>query len=250
MSSISILRRVPLALTIIGLVLSGGCRVLDVDMTSTPDAVRRGDPVTFDIKITNRSQCPLKPVVGAFLVAFIPLSEFTDLFGELPPDAPPEVLEFAEKVRMFFDELCSGGDPVFPDFPEVMALTTSCNRSGSEIVCQMSGPIPARQGNDSGMTFATMGDRLQCAVDGALMSCRLRIPLPPGASTAGGTTAAAVQQMTCFTGADFGVPDELSDAENFAVCFVGNPLTTLVGLAPGEMATGQVTLAARGAGGA
>ncbi len=246
MISASLPKRVLVAGSIIALVFSGGCRVLDVDMTSTPDAVRRGDPVTFDIKITNRSQCPLKPTVGAALLAFIPLSAF-NLLVDLPPNPPPELLEIVEALQMFFDELCTGGDPPPPMFPAATALATSCTRSSGELICEVSGPAPGREGEQGGVTFATSGDRLRCAIDGTLISCRLRIPLPAGATGAGGTIATAVQDMSCFTGDDFGIP-ELSESESLGLCFVGNPMMGFEVLPGGEMATGTVILPARGAG--
>jgi IPTL-CTERM motif len=223
------------------LALSSGCNSLGVEMTSTPDSVRRGDPVMFDIKLTNRSQCPLT-LGAAELIAFIPVENFFELLfeGEIPPDAPPEVLEFVEEVRRFFDELCSGGEPQLPEPP---MLATSCSRGPGEIVCELSRPLSAQQGSSGSMTFAGVGDRLRCEVDGGTMRCRLRIALPNGSATANATVAAAVKPLTCLTDADFG--GDLEDVD--ALCFIGT-FPAVEGLGPNEMATGQVTLAARGSG--
>src|SRR4051794_24001390 len=94
-----------------------GCGLVSVDMTSTPATAKRGDPVTFDIKLTNQSQCPLE-TTAAVLIPFISPNEFNALFNEVPADAPPEVLAFLQELRAFLDELCSGGTPT-PPIPPV-----------------------------------------------------------------------------------------------------------------------------------
>jgi hypothetical protein len=234
----------PVAMAMGLLALCSGCNVLDVDMTSTPGSVRRGDPVTFDIKLTNRSQCPLE-TSAAILIAFIPAEEFFEQIvgveGEIPPDAPPEVLAFIEALRRFFDELCSGGEPALPEFPE---LATSCRRGEGEIICDLSGPLPAQQGSSGSMTFSGLGDRLQCEVDDGTMRCQLRIPLPNGTTTANATVATATQPLTCLIAAELGGLSEEGDA----ICFLGTFPNNIEGLGPSEMATGQVVLPARGAG--
>jgi len=221
-------------------VLSSGCGLLDVRMTSAPESVLSGDPVTFDIKLTNRSQCPVEPA-AASLVAFIPVGEFdTFVFGDLPEDLPPQVLQFIEEVRQFLDALCVGGDPPIPDVPVLPALASSCRRGNGEIVCEVSGLIPAREGSNDNVTFATLGDRAQCELESGTMRCRLRIPLPM--SPANTTAGALTQPLNCLTA------DQFSNAVDFdALCFVGT-FPAVEGLEPGEMAMGQVTLPARGAG--
>ncbi|MGD9763770.1 MAG: hypothetical protein AB7V27_08665 [Candidatus Binatia bacterium] len=226
------------------LALGGGCSVLDVQLTSTPSTVASGEPVTFDIKLTNRSQCPIQRA-GAFLIAFVAAEDFfeTTVGAEVPDNAPPEVLAFIEELRRFFDDLCEGGNPTLPTPPN---LSTACNRGDGEIVCTMSGPLPANDGNTGGMTFAGLGDRLQCSTDGGTMSCQLRIPLGTAAAAAeGATAAAATKALTCVDAGEL----ELDSTETGAdvLCFIGSP-TSLQGLGPAEMASGQIVLPARGAG--
>jgi hypothetical protein len=148
------------------------------------------------------------------------------------------VLDFLDELRMFVDELCSGGEPEIPDPPMFPA---SCSRSGDAIDCEMSRAVspPA----DGSMTFATLGNRLRCEVDGAVMTCHLRFPLLEVPEAASATTEAANKPLTCFTTAELGI----DDAEADVLCFVGTP-PPFEALGPGEMATGQVTLPARGEG--
>ena len=185
----------------LGLVaLFSGCAVLNVEMTSTPETVRGGEPVTFDLKATNRSQCP---VFGAAveIIAFIPVDEFNAAFedefgGGNPSDVPPEVLEFFQELRMFFDELCAGGTP---DFPEPPMFSTSCGRGEGDIVCTMSGALSSHEGNIGSMSFGLLANQLRCEINDASVSCQLHVPLPKGAPGAGGTGAAATKALECLT---------------------------------------------------
>jgi hypothetical protein len=234
---------VRLGLVVGAVALSSGCGVLDLDMTSTPDSVRGGDPVTFDFKVTNHSQCPLDSTV----VELFPFLSMDDLISELtagaPADLPAEMVAFLDEVREFFDELCSGGQPDFSDFPSLPAVSMSCSRGEDEIVCRMSGPLGAHAGSSRSMTFAGLGDHLQCEVDGGTVSCQLHLPLVKAAANATGSAAAAVQSLTCLTASQLGFPDE----DPAALCFLGT-LPNIEGLGPGEMAEGQITLPARGEG--
>lgn len=222
-----------------------GCGLLTVEMTSTPETVRSGDPVTFDIKLTNTSQCPLEQSV-AVLVPFISAAELNAEFGEIPPDAPPEVLAFIEELRQFVEELCTGGQPSIPTPPAQQpaitrpaGLSTTCRRDDGAIVCRISGPV-REPGN--AMTFSLFGDRLQCEVDDQIVGCEFHVPLPPMGEPSG-VTSAAIQNLTCLTTDVIGI---LGD-EFGAACFVGTfPL--FEGLGPNEMATGSVTIPANGAG--
>lgn len=230
-----------LALTL--LVLVSGCTVLDVDMTSTPDVVRRGQPVTFDITLTNRSSCPLK-TSAALLIAFIPAENFLfEVLGVSRENVPPELAELIDLLEMFFDELCSGGEPIPPD---LASAATSCVRSGGDVLCQMSMPLPAHEGSTGSSTFAGLGDRLQCEVDDGTVRCQLRIPLPQGAETAHATSrAAAVEPLSCIPADQVG---ELPFGDADAVCFVGSLSTNIEGLGPNGVGNGQIALPARGAG--
>jgi hypothetical protein len=228
------------------LVLCGGCGLLGVEMTSSPESVRKGDPVTFDIKLTNYSSCPLD-TSAAILVAFLPLKEFDfGLFLRIDDpnvEIPPEIVEFLEELSRFFDVLCTGGTPEIPILPP---LATSCRLGDGDLLCEATGPAPAHEGEGGGsMTFATPGDRLRCEIDEATMRCQLRFPLPQGTADAAGTAAAANQPLTCLSAAELGDPVLVGEAE--AVCFLGT-FPDLEGLGPNQMGTGQVTLPARGAG--
>jgi hypothetical protein len=224
-------------LAVAAVVLCAGCELLDVEMTSTPDMVRRGQPVTFDLKVTNRSECPV--FLEVLLVPFLTKTELeTEFFGDLPPNPPQEVLDFIDELRMFVDELCSGGEPELPEPPMFPA---SCSRSGDVIDCEMSGAV--LPGGSGSMTFVTLGNRLRCEVDGGVMTCHLRLPFRSMSATAGAVTEAANKPLSCFTAAELGIDADEADV----FCFVGTP-PPFEALGPGEMATGQVTLPARGEG--
>lgn len=220
-----------------------GCGLVGVELTSTPDSVRRGDPVTFGVKITNYSQCPTQMAI-VYLLPFLPQSEFNNLLGPIPPDAPPELLEVVELVREFFDVLCSGGMPTPPDLgpaPEARS-GGSCRRGNGEVVCRIANALPARLENSGSMTLVGLGDRLRCRVDAGVVTCEIHLPLPGASAAASATTSAMVTPLTCVTGEQIG-----EGGEGVAFCFVGT-LPNLSGLAPREMAVGQIALNARGAG--
>jgi hypothetical protein len=253
-------RKTTVAVLALGaMTLGSGCGPLDVELTSSPEVVGYGDPVTFGIKITNTSQCPLKEP-GAALVAFLPLSEFNffQLIAGVPADeVPPEVLAFLEALQTYFDELCAGGDPTPPDPPELAngaAMTTSCRRSGSEVVCEASGPVAGQMPGGGSMTLAALGERLRCEIDAGTMRCTFRVAVA-GPQAAGGASAAlAIQSLTCVTGPELleelGGPAGIvlgDDPESVAVCLVGD-VENPQGLDPAQMATGQVVLPARGSG--
>lgn len=231
----------------------GGCGVVSVDMTSTPATVRSGDPVTFDIKLTNHSQCPLE-TSAAILIPFISRSELNaELSGALPPDAPPEVRAFLEELRAFIEGLCSGGTPAIPtpafdqQPPVNNGLSASCHRGESAIVCEISGRV---QEPGNGMTFTLFRDQLHCEVNDQIVGCEFQVPLPQ-ASTPSAVAAAAISSLTCLTAAEFaaqmGIPDIVGGQEFGAICFLGS-LAMPTGLGPNGMATGQVILPARGSG--
>ena len=230
-----------LAMAVGLLVLSSGC-ALDVEMTSTPDSVHLGDPVTFNVKATNRSECP----VGGAIVeifAFISASDFRlMLFGDLPPDLPPEILDFLDQLSAFFDDLCTGGTPDVPTAP--MSPDTSCHRGENEIVCEMSGAVAAHDGTGS-MTFGGLGNRLQCAVDGGSISCQLHFPLGnPAAAARGGAAVSSTDTFTCVDATDLGI---VQLGSSLALCYLG-AFPNFTGLDPNGMATGQISLPARGSG--
>jgi hypothetical protein len=230
------MRRATAALGFV-LLTAGGCGVISIDMTSTPAAVRSGDPVTFDITLTNRSACPVQPPF-VVLEAFISFEQlFAELQSELPPNPPPELIQFIEELRTFFDELCAGGTPMVPEFPTI--ASSGCARENDELVCRTTGAAPGHSGDDGGLTFATAGNRLRCSIDGSIMNCELRLPLPATAN-AGTSVAAMAQSLECLA-------TDPSTSEGNAVCTVGS-FQSPQGLAPGETATGQVVLNARGGG--
>lgn len=244
---------------LVAVVLSvSGCGLLTVEMTSTPETVRGGEPVTFDIKLTNRSQCPLDTSV-ALLIPFISTADLNAEFSQIPPDAPPEVLAFIQELRDFIDELCSGGQPAIPTPPvatqpraraaslNTNGLSAGCRRGEGEIVCEISGRV-REPGN--GMTFSLFGGRLDCEVDDQIVRCEFRIPFGEAPAAAGGA-AAVVQNLSCLTPAQLGIPAD-AVVEEFgelgAICFVGTFPTMIQGLGPNEMATGQIALPAHGSG--
>ena len=240
---------ISVALATVGLSL-GGCGLVSVDMTSTPSTVKHGDPVSFDIKLTNQSQCPLE-TSGAVLIPFISERELQAAFSQIPPNAPPEILAFIDALRMFLDELCSGGSPTPPTFPAFATgpavtsgtftnrLSGRCHLDGSDLACEIDG----RVSGGNGMTFPLLGDRLECSIDDGIVRCLFHIALSPGAAPAA-VAAAAISPLTCLTPQQLGAPN---DQEFGAVCFLGTfPMIT--GLGPAQMAEGQITLPAHGAG--
>jgi hypothetical protein len=253
--------RVPTAKVITLALALSGCGIVSVDMTSTPDTVRSGEPVTFDIKLTNQSPCPLR-ITAAELIPFISVQEINAQLSRVPPDVPPEVVAFIEELRAFLDDLCTGGTPMVPTPPFgqqpaaraagfMNGLSRGCRRIKDEIVCQISGRV-REPGN--GMTFTLFDDRVHCVVDDSIVRCELRIPIPPAsaspASAALGGAGLATQTLTCLTAAQIedrfgGSFDEAGELG--AICFIGDP-PMIAGLGPNEMATGQVVLPARGAG--
>lgn len=251
MQTISSSKLILLGLIMAGLSL-GGCGLVSVDMTSTPATVKRGDPVTFDIKLTNQSQCPVAST-AAFLIPFISPNEFEALFAvEVPPNAPPEILEFIRELRIFLDELCSGGTPTppipptFATGPAVTAGTVSermsarCHLNGHEVECLIAGRV---SGAESGMTFALLDDRLDCSVDDGTVRCLFHLSLTQDSAPAA-TTSAASSPLTCLTPAQLGIPGE---QEFGAICFLGS-FPMFSGLGPLQMAEGQITLPAHGSG--
>src|SRR5262245_8200619 len=226
------------------LVLASGCTVLDVDMTTTPEVVKPGQPVTFNVKLTNRSSCPLDTSV-AVIFPFIQAEHFlTELLGA-PVSQAPELDGLLEIVREFFDELCAGGDPTLPTFSDV---TTSCDLGSGAILCRLLMPLPEAHSGSSGSASLVASDNLQCELDDGTIRCQLRIPLPPAAATAGAVNNQLVQALNCVPIDeidDLIIAGELGDAG--ALCFLGT-LPDPDGLGPNEMATGQVSLPASGAG--
>jgi len=250
MQTISSSKLILLGLTMAGLSL-GGCGLVSVDMTSTPATAKRGDPVTFDIKLTNQSQCPLA-TSAAVLIPFISPIEFEALFNSVPADAPPEILAFLQELRAFFDELCSGGTPTLPMPPPFATgpavtsgtprerISARCHLNGNEVECLITGRV---SGEANGMTFSLLGDRMDCSVDDGTVRCLFHISLTQD-STPAATTSAAISPLTCLTPAQLGIPD---DQEFGAICFLGS-FPMFSGLGPLQMAEGQVTLPARGSG--
>lgn len=224
------------------LVLVSGCAVLDVQMTSTPDTVHGGDPVTFDLKVTNRSQCPVSGAAVEIL-AFIPVDQFDAEFSiDIPPGAPQEILDFFQALRMFFDELCAGGTP---DLPQPPMFSTSCARGQDDMVCTMSSALGSHEGSIGSMSFALLANQLQCKLDDTSVSCELHVPLRNGAAGAAGSGALMSKTLDCLTSGE--LEGEIIGAPAGALCVAGSIQSPDV-LAPGEMATGQAIIPARSEG--
>jgi hypothetical protein len=249
MRSAAISKLIRPTLVLLALCLAS-CGLVGVELTSSPQTVRRGDPVTFNIKLTNHSACPVEQAV-AVLIPFIPLSQFNAELdpSQLGPDAPPEIVQFFELLRAFFDVLCAGGTPTLPTSPLATAgtarapegLSTHCHIGPTAIECEMSGRL--REAGNA-MTFALFNDELHCHVDGQFVGCTFEMPLSE-IQTPAGVTSAASTPLTCVTAADLGVPE--IGQEFGALCFIGT-FPNFMGLGPNQMATGQVTLPATGSG--
>lgn len=230
----------------------GGCGVVTVQMTSTPDIVRSGDPVTFDITLTNQSPCPVENTV-AILIPFIPQWELDAEFTGIPADAPPEILEFIQALRDFLDELCAGGTPPFPTPPAIAVaagsrgpgLAAACQFDDDKIRCKFSMPT---RGGSNGLSFTLFQGRLLCSVDDSIVNCGFEVDVPGGEAPSATTSAVVQQQLNCLTPEQLGVgviEEELGEVG--AVCFIG-VFPMFEGLTGNGVANGQVTLPARGAG--
>jgi hypothetical protein len=190
-------------------VASSGCAI-DLDLKSSPKSAGSGDPVTFDVKMTNVSQCPVGNA-GTLLFPFVPAEE---LIEELVDD---EVS--ADLLREAVEALCTGGDLDVPPMEGV-----DCDIIAGELICTIADPlVRSSSGTQEAVAFeSTSGaDRVKCQRTGSTITCRIPRSMMEAAQASSTTSAAANAPLTCVK------------MGGFAAC---GPNT----LAPGEMARGKV----------
>ena len=243
-----------LALTVAALAL-GGCGLVGVDMTTSPATARRGDPITFDVKLTNYSQCPVAES-AAVIIPFISDNTIEAAFrSELPPDAPPEIVQYLEQLHAFLLDLCNGGTPTLPPTPNIAVgpatsaptgVSGGCRRVPSGLDCEISAPV---QGGTSGMTFPLFDNHLQCSVGEGVVRCVTHIDLPQTSTSSQAVASALDPPLTCKTAEELGaaVVDGFGFGPGSVICYLGT-FPMIGGLGGGEMGEGQIVLPAHGSG--
>jgi len=136
-----------------------GC-VIDVDLSSEPKVVAPGEPVRFDVQVTNRANCPVGRVVS-FLVPFVPRNYFID---KIQNEEARRILTDAT------DAFCLGRSY---DFPGVEA---GCRIDDGELICEIDGrDIPEIFfAQESAVRPDTAGgDEITCEGSGGSVLCHV-----------------------------------------------------------------------------
>ncbi len=164
-----------------------GCAI-DVDLTSSPPTASVGDPVTFDISVTNRTTCPVGGVV-ALLVPFVP----KDLFISQIQDE-----EVREALSTFVDAFCSGADVQPPDG------SGNCRIEDGDLICDLIPPTSLSAGlPQTAVAMTDDGERITCGSDGAKFTCRVPRLLVEQAMAQQATSEASLGALQCATNGDF-----------------------------------------------
>lgn len=192
----------------VGLAFSG-CTV-NVDLDTSPEVVQAGQPVLFEVEVTNPGPCPVGGIV-ALIFPFIPKDA---IIGQIHND---HLREFLGEV---VDAFCSDEFEIPPD------AQASCDFEGSDLVCRVTGldgQLPASSQSNVQVAEAA-GTSVTCDIDGGTITCRI-----PG----------SIVQMAQQAGEEpeEGILDELN-------CFGVGPIGVClgVGLAGNGSATGEVEL--------
>jgi hypothetical protein len=128
-----------------------GCTV-DIDLTTSPDTVPFGGEVTFDVKVTNVSACPVGDI-SAIILPFVEPNSGT-----------------AEDDSLL-DALCSGTLPG-GDFPSGV----ECSVQGDMVVCGPSGPEDPVEGPEETLFESGTGANMfRCVRRGDSLTCRLPV---------------------------------------------------------------------------
>jgi len=137
-----------------------GCTI-DVDLASAPKVVAPGEPVTFDVQVTNQSTCPVGRVV-TFLVPFVPRNYLID---QIPNPQCQQVLSDAA------DAFCTGRSYQFPDGQ------AGCRIEAGELICEVAGALPPLPPNYAEQPVAvpmTSGsDSITCEARDGSVACRI-----------------------------------------------------------------------------
>lgn len=191
--------------------LANGC-TFDVKLGATPDTVQIGQPVNFDVTVTNNSNCPVGVPV-AILIPFVPKDH---LISKIDDD------DFREFLSEAVDDFCTEGD-LFEPPPGAEA---SCDFADGDLVCTMSGfgDIPLAPQANVAVNGGSKEQEVSCESDGGTITCRVPRALVEMAQEAGEQPQE-------------GILDTLG-------CFEEGPIVICVGLAlpPGGSATGNVEL--------
>jgi len=164
-----------------------GCAI-DVELTSSPPTANVGDPVTFDISVTNRTTCPVGGVV-ALLVPFVP----KDLFISQIQDA-----EVREALSTFVDAFCSGMDVQPP------GGAGNCRIEVGDLICDLIPPMSLSAGlPQTAVAMTDDGERITCGSDGAKFTCRVPRLLVEQAMAQQATSETSLGGLQCATNGDF-----------------------------------------------
>jgi hypothetical protein len=172
--------------TVIAAALSAGCGRIDVDLSSTPSAVRIGEPVTFNVTLTNRSTCPLGNVT-ALLLPFVPKDL---LINRIQDPAVRQTLSDA------VDAFCTGGTFDIPG-------SGGCQISNGELTCM--GNDTAGDTTSGALATATMlstGDgNVTCETDGSHITCHIpQSIVAMGEQIGADATANSLSPVVCGAG--------------------------------------------------
>jgi hypothetical protein len=192
-----------------------GCKI-DVDLTSQPKVVAPGEPVTFDVQVTNRSTCPVGRVVS-LLFPFVPRNYF---IGHIQDPGCRQVLTEAA------DAFCTGRSYQFPD------AEAGCRIEEGELICEIDGNIPPLPAEGPVAVPATSGENaVTCETREGSVVCRI-----PESIYVDLLNAAEAQSE------ESAAPFECEqDPSGIVRCFV-------MALDPGETKSDRVTLAPEGEG--
>src|SRR5512135_2495971 len=174
---------------VFAVLLLGGCAI-DVDLSSSPSAVKVGQPVTFDVAVRNRTTCPVGGVV-ALLVPFIP----KDFFINQIPDP-----DLRAALSAFADAFCSGADVQPP------GGTGGCRIENGELICDvvpamtLPGPLP-----DTAFAATEAGDAVVCSSDGVKITCRFPHALVEQAMAQAANSETSLGGLQCVAGNAFAI---------------------------------------------
>ncbi len=168
--------------------LCAGCGI-DVDLTSTPATVHVGEPVTFDIAMTNRSSCPVGNVT-AILVPFVPKDFLISRISD--PNQQAQASAAA-------DAFCTGGDYTVP------GGMAECQIIDGEIICMVGGDTSGSTSAASAVMTTVGGDEIHCDTNASGVTCHI----PPSiagmgehmaADSSSETTANSLSPVVCGIG--------------------------------------------------